>query len=207
MTTSTVYTTATHTITSCKPTITNCPIGKVTTLTIPLYTTVCPVSAIKTQTAAPKPTSSAGNNGPGSDKTITTKVTKTYTITSCPPAVTNCPIGQVTTEVVTTTYCPGEETSGSSFQPQSPFHPTQTQTVVAQSSQPAGWNNGTSPATTVVQQPRPSASDVVCVGDTCTVESSTAAPESSVPTVVVSGAGKQSLSAMVVLGAVAAMLL
>jgi len=45
MTTSTVYTTTTYTTTSCAATVTDCPAGSyVTTATISLYTTVCPVS-------------------------------------------------------------------------------------------------------------------------------------------------------------------
>ncbi|KJK84530.1 hypothetical protein H634G_00051 [Metarhizium anisopliae BRIP 53293] len=115
MTTSTVYTTSTRTITSCQPTVTSCSVGKVTTVTLPLYITICPVSAVETKTPAPKPTKTSangGNGGNGPEKTtITTKVTKTYTITSCAPTITNCPVGKVTTEVFTTTYCPGEETA------------------------------------------------------------------------------------------------
>ncbi|CAG8960424.1 hypothetical protein HYFRA_00008143 [Hymenoscyphus fraxineus] len=44
MTTSTVYTTKIGTVTKCPPTVTNCPVGAVTTQTIALYTTICPVS-------------------------------------------------------------------------------------------------------------------------------------------------------------------
>lgn len=47
--------------------------------------------------------------------TLTSTITSTnvYTITSCAPTVTNCPVGKVTTEVVTsyTTYCPAETTT------------------------------------------------------------------------------------------------
>lgn len=49
-TTSTVYTTRVYTITSCAPDVTNCPANQVTTETIPLYTTVCPVTATATGT-------------------------------------------------------------------------------------------------------------------------------------------------------------
>jgi WSC domain/CFEM domain len=44
---STVYATSIYTITSCAPTVTNCPaiIGKVTTVIVSLYTTICPVTA------------------------------------------------------------------------------------------------------------------------------------------------------------------
>lgn len=41
---STVYATTTYTITSCKPTVTNCPVGSVTTETKFMYTTYCPVT-------------------------------------------------------------------------------------------------------------------------------------------------------------------
>jgi hypothetical protein len=45
MTTSTVYTTKVHTVTSCAASVTDCPGGShVTTETSILYTTVCPVS-------------------------------------------------------------------------------------------------------------------------------------------------------------------
>ncbi|RSL41721.1 hypothetical protein CEP53_012590 [Fusarium sp. AF-6] len=52
-TTSTVYTTKTYTITKCPPTVTDCPVGHVTTETIPVYTTVCPVETGKP--VEPKP--------------------------------------------------------------------------------------------------------------------------------------------------------
>ena len=36
---------------------------------------------------------------------------RSYTVTSCPPVVTDCPVGHLTTEIVTsyTTYCPGDD--------------------------------------------------------------------------------------------------
>jgi hypothetical protein len=56
---------------------------------------------------------------PGVTETHTITQTNTYTITSCPPVVTNCPYGKVTSEVVTitTTYCPGNQGSGSGASP------------------------------------------------------------------------------------------
>ncbi|KAF4458231.1 glycoside hydrolase family 18 [Fusarium albosuccineum] len=45
-TTSTVYSTKTYTITQCPPAVTDCPIGHVTTETVPVYTTVCPVTEV-----------------------------------------------------------------------------------------------------------------------------------------------------------------
>lgn len=77
MTTSTVYATKTYTITSCAPTVTKCPVGKVTTEVVPAYTTVCPVkntpgvggassSSLQTVTRSTvgAPHSSLGCNGP-----------------------------------------------------------------------------------------------------------------------------------------------
>ncbi|KAI1418671.1 glycoside hydrolase family 16 protein [Hypoxylon sp. FL1857] len=110
-TTSTIYTTSVHTITSCAPTVTNCPAGGyVTTETISVGTTVCPVTE---SGSSPKPTTTA--SVPEGYTTSTVEVTKTYTITSCKPTVTNCPVGSVTTEIsVTTTVCPIGNASPSS---------------------------------------------------------------------------------------------
>jgi chitinase len=103
MTTSTVYTTTTRTVTSCAPTVTNCPGGGyVTTEVIALYTTVCPVTATETKTRSPWTSSAPAGGAGGAWTTSTGYSTPTYTITSCAPTVTNCPakLGQVTTEVV-----------------------------------------------------------------------------------------------------------
>lgn len=51
LTTSTVYTTTTYTVSSCAPTVTNCPYGHVTTDTIVLSVTVCPVTESSTAPA------------------------------------------------------------------------------------------------------------------------------------------------------------
>lgn len=68
-------------------------------------------------------TATSGTTAPYSNTSTTHSVetstilsTKTYTITSCPATVTNCPIGSVATEVFTayTTYCPG---SGATITP------------------------------------------------------------------------------------------
>ncbi|KFX89934.1 hypothetical protein V490_06751 [Pseudogymnoascus sp. VKM F-3557] len=57
-TTSTVYATSVHTITKCPATVTDCPIGSVTTVTYEDYTTVCPVETLPTVTPeAPYPSS------------------------------------------------------------------------------------------------------------------------------------------------------
>ncbi|KAL7622982.1 hypothetical protein AAE478_006661 [Parahypoxylon ruwenzoriense] len=114
MTTSTIYTTSIYTITSCAATVTNCPAGNyVTTEIISIGTTVCPVTATVSQ---PQPTTTTTSTAaPGGYTTRTIEVTKTYTITSCKPTVTNCPVGSVTTEVsVTTTVCPIENATPSS---------------------------------------------------------------------------------------------
>jgi len=60
-TTSTVYATSVYTVTSCAPTVTNCPVGHVTTDIVSLYTTVCPVTATET-TPPPYPSSAPGGS-------------------------------------------------------------------------------------------------------------------------------------------------
>jgi len=57
--TSTVYATNIYTVTSCAPTVTNCPVGHVTTDIVSLYTTVCPVAATET-VPPPYPTNVPG---------------------------------------------------------------------------------------------------------------------------------------------------
>ncbi|KAI0119057.1 glycoside hydrolase superfamily [Daldinia grandis] len=56
-TTSTVYSTTVYTVTSCAPSVTNCPAkGSVVTETIALYTTVCPVTETQKPTQPPTAT-------------------------------------------------------------------------------------------------------------------------------------------------------
>jgi len=124
-TTSTVYTTSVYTITSCAPEVTNCPakLGSVTTDIISLYTTVCPVTESESTAAPTVPTST---EAPWTTSTVYSTVE--YTITSCAPTVTNCPVGSKTTSVITsTTVCPVETPSTapiSSIQPGGPITPT-----------------------------------------------------------------------------------
>ncbi|KAI1475768.1 hypothetical protein F4774DRAFT_428697 [Daldinia eschscholtzii] len=62
LTTSTVFTTSVQTITSCGPSVPDCPAGSntVVTVTVPLSTTICPVTeTIGVSTPATKPTESA----------------------------------------------------------------------------------------------------------------------------------------------------
>ncbi|PBP18257.1 hypothetical protein BUE80_DR010753 [Diplocarpon rosae] len=94
LTTSTVYTTATSTITSCPPSVPNCQEGQVVTRTESLYTTIYPVTS--------QPTN------PADLTTSTVYTTMSYTVTACPSTVKNCPIGQLTTETINvyTTVCP-----------------------------------------------------------------------------------------------------
>ncbi|KAM3462576.1 hypothetical protein NHJ6243_003977 [Beauveria neobassiana] len=127
MTTSSVYTTKTYTITSCAPSVPDCPVGHVTTETIFVSTTVCPVT--KTD-EAPKPT--AKPSQPTEEMTTSSVyTTKTYTITSCPPIVPNCPVGQVTTETVfvSTTVCPVTKTDEAPKPTAKPIQPTEEMTT------------------------------------------------------------------------------
>jgi len=119
-TTSTVYTTSIYTITSCAPEVTNCPakIGKVTTDVISLYTTVCPV----TETESATPTAPTSTEAPWVTSTVYSTVE--YTITSCAPTVTNCPVGSKTTSVITsTTVCPSGSPSSAPYSPPASSQP------------------------------------------------------------------------------------
>jgi chitinase len=103
-TTSTVYTTSTYTVTSCAATITDCPakIGSVTTETIALYTTVCPVTASET--------SNSVSIKPASYSTSTIYTNFISTITSCATTVTDCPAASIKLTTIkiaiSTTLCP-----------------------------------------------------------------------------------------------------
>ncbi|ELR10751.1 hypothetical protein VC83_00126 [Pseudogymnoascus destructans] len=136
--TSTILRTTVYTVTSCAPTVTNCPLGHLTTATLTDYTTWCPgnptITSAPTTTGAAKPTKSG--------KASTVYTTIIHTITACPPSVTNCPANEKTTSVATetkalyTTICDEETTlqtapvatggikavgTGSAVIPQAPF--------------------------------------------------------------------------------------
>ncbi|KAF4345978.1 endochitinase 2 precursor [Fusarium beomiforme] len=89
--TKTVYTTSVHTVTKCPPSVVDCPYGSVTTETIPVYTTVCPV----TEKSKPAPTDVPYNH---EIKTLYTS--QVHTIN-----------GAVTTEIAswTTTTVPAQQ--------------------------------------------------------------------------------------------------
>jgi chitinase len=110
--TSTILRTTVYTVTSCAPTVTNCPLGHLTTATLTDYTTWCPGNP--TITAAPTTTAAAIPTKSGKPSTVYTTII--HTITACPPSVTNCPANEKTTSVVTetkalyTTICDVETT-------------------------------------------------------------------------------------------------
>merc|ERR1712098_1026135 len=76
-------------------------------------------------TEAPKPTYPASSSSvPYTTSTV--YETKEYTITSCAPTVTDCPVGHKTSTIITkTTVCPVEETKT----PEGPSKPTYTPEV------------------------------------------------------------------------------
>ncbi|KAF5252636.1 hypothetical protein FANTH_2531 [Fusarium anthophilum] len=93
-------------------------------------------------TSKPGSTSTGGSNNtyvlptasaPSTTITSTVTTSKVYTVTACPPSVTDCPVGHVTTEIITslTTYCPGSEATGVAPQPtKGPVKSTLTSTRV-----------------------------------------------------------------------------
>ncbi|KAF4458207.1 aspartic-type signal peptidase [Fusarium albosuccineum] len=87
--TSTYTTTDVYTITACPETVTDCPVGKVTTEVITSTTTWCPGKSGNEQ--APRPTTAPAETA-----------TRVYTITDCPGSGA-CNKGEVTTEVYAVT--------------------------------------------------------------------------------------------------------
>ncbi|KAH8667583.1 hypothetical protein BGZ60DRAFT_528876 [Tricladium varicosporioides] len=85
MTTSTVYSTRVFTVTSCAPTITNCP-ATVKTEIISLYTTVCPVATTSASVSSLKPSSST------TPATVTPKSTNSTTIPTIPVVPATTPV-------------------------------------------------------------------------------------------------------------------
>ncbi|KAK4168877.1 family 16 putative glycoside hydrolase [Cladorrhinum sp. PSN259] len=83
-TTSTLYSTKTLTITSCAPTVTNCP-GRVVTSVIPIGTTICPIGSASSGVPVPEPSVSVSVPVPGaggSDTDTTTTSVRTATSTT-----------------------------------------------------------------------------------------------------------------------------
>ncbi|KAF5561532.1 endochitinase 2 precursor [Fusarium napiforme] len=101
--TKTVYTTSVHTVTSCPPEVVDCPYGSVTTETIPVYTTICPV----TEKSKPAPTDVPYNH---EIKTLYTS--QVNTISHCAPDTPDCVVGAITTEIAswTTATVPAQQT-------------------------------------------------------------------------------------------------
>lgn len=119
-TTETFYSTTVLTVTSCAPTVTDCPgTPHATTSIIPITSTVVPVPSggnDETVTATVVPiTSTSAGAVPGGEHLTTSTIYSTtiYTVTSCAPAVTDCPgkLGSVTTQIIaiSTTVCPVTE--------------------------------------------------------------------------------------------------
>ncbi|KAE9366816.1 hypothetical protein N431DRAFT_562123 [Stipitochalara longipes BDJ] len=110
-TTSTVSTTVVYTITSCAATVTDCSarLGSVTTETIDLYTTICPVTATETAPASSIPAAIVELT------TSTVYTTIVSTIIHCAATVIDCPAEStlLTTATVAlyTTVCPVAEAS------------------------------------------------------------------------------------------------
>ncbi|TGJ78663.1 hypothetical protein E0Z10_g10105 [Xylaria hypoxylon] len=136
LTTSTVYSTNIYTITSCAPTVTNCPaqLGQVTTELVSLYTTICPVeqgvtTSLQGTSVRTSPSSNTPLNSSVSSAIVLTTSTaytsSVYTISSCAPGAIECSsnIGSVTTELVAlyTTVCPVKEIPTESSLPSTDF--------------------------------------------------------------------------------------
>ncbi|KAJ5915874.1 hypothetical protein N7454_010781 [Penicillium verhagenii] len=115
-TTSTICSTRTATITACPSAIPNCPPSSkttfVTTETVVVSTTVCPVADATQTTSLPSGGKPSGKPDGPEFTTSTIYSTRTDTITACPASVTDCPARSKTTFLTTetiavsTTVCP-----------------------------------------------------------------------------------------------------
>ncbi|KAK3190643.1 hypothetical protein K4F52_003334 [Lecanicillium sp. MT-2017a] len=119
-TTSTVFTTSVQTITSCEPTITECPIKTpggthVVTVTIPVSTTICPVTETQTRTKVivtskkPEPTKVPGTSEAQSNTEVKTESkpeTQNESKTIVPPTTTDKAIETTSAVVVPTESLP-----------------------------------------------------------------------------------------------------
>jgi chitinase len=112
-TTSIVYTTRVYTITSCAPTVTNCParLGQVTTEIIELYTTICPVQAAST---APAPVKIIATYSPGPTTALPSFTTKIAAVAA--PTSTTSESIVVQTLLVSVIPTPAAVTSPSAVQ-------------------------------------------------------------------------------------------
>ncbi|CZS78768.1 unnamed protein product [Fusarium graminearum] len=110
-TTSTVYSTKTYTVTQCPPTVVNCPVGHVTTETIAVSTTICPVTEVHNPTEPSKPHEPTH---PGQD--VITK-TQTYAY----PHPTNH--GESVTKTITYTVPVDHTNNGTAVYPPHTYHP------------------------------------------------------------------------------------
>ncbi|KAJ9264755.1 hypothetical protein DTO271D3_6 [Paecilomyces variotii] len=123
-TTSTIFSTVTATITACPSSVQNCPARSkttyLTTKTIAISTTICPVTETQEASVTAAPVASSRSDSTALFTTSTVYSTRTATITACPSTVTNCPARAKTTYLTTetvlvsTTVCPLTETQAAS---------------------------------------------------------------------------------------------
>jgi hypothetical protein len=111
--TSTIYSTVEYTITSCAPTVTNCPVGSKTTKVI-TSTTVCPSSSpYSPPVSVSKPAGPAVSVAPTSPVTVVAPVLATTYITTCVPTViTSVYTVTATGTPATKAYSTGSPTGG-----------------------------------------------------------------------------------------------
>ncbi|KAF5020146.1 hypothetical protein F66182_7838 [Fusarium sp. NRRL 66182] len=123
-TTSTVYSTKTYTITQCPPTVANCPVGHVTTETIAVSTTVCPVTEVPSQPHYPNPTEPGKHTKPVPTHPGGDVITKTQTYAYPHPTLP----GQSVTKTVTYTVPkgPGHNATAVNPPPHHTYHPVPT---------------------------------------------------------------------------------
>ncbi|KAJ5752262.1 hypothetical protein N7520_009179 [Penicillium odoratum] len=155
-TTSTVCSTRTATITACLSSVTDCPARLKTTFltteTITVSTTICPITeaagATQTSSASESTITGAANQGTGnggSESTISTIwSTRVATVYACPASVTKCPLRSKTSYLTTETPAIGTTAYAVSAQPTTPAEGvTATTSIVIADSQATNSNSVT----------------------------------------------------------------
>lgn len=110
--TSTIYSTIEYTITSCAPTVTNCPVGSKTTSVI-TSTTVCPSSSpYSPPVSSSKPAGPVISTAPTSPATSAPVLATTYISTCVPTVITSVYTVTATGAPTTKPYSTGSPTGG-----------------------------------------------------------------------------------------------
>ncbi|KAJ5731082.1 uncharacterized protein N7483_005590 [Penicillium malachiteum] len=150
-------------LTACPPSVRDCPASErtthITTETVAVYTTICPVTNVESKTTLPSVAMTKGNStGLPSEKLTTSTVYTTHhhTTAVCPSSIHNCAQSQKTTSTATetviayVTVCPvseeGEGKTGNLAATTSPASGEETTNIPTYT-----WTSSTSPSASAIE--------------------------------------------------------